>query len=218
VQAATGIDLEKDVVDNLTGEIVGIYDLDTTGAMAFGTRDDQRTQDLLRRLDGVIGGALASNGALLQQAKMTFERQETKAHGRPVYHYKMSVPNVGPMEFQLTTAKGALIWAFDDKGRERIVSGLGTAPSRFLDKLDPDVRTLFESDAPMVAWALSGDYSKAISPEQWKMMDTTYGKLSPELPQVMRELMPLGELLYDLTTVFDVKPDGMVLDYRVRLL
>jgi hypothetical protein len=50
------------------------------------------------------------------------------------------------------------------------------------------------------------------------MMDTTYGKLLPELPQVMRELMPLGELIYDLTTVFDVKPDGMVLDYRVRLL
>jgi hypothetical protein len=222
IQAATGIDFEKDVIDNLSGELVGVFHADSEGAQLLGTRDDARTQALLRRLDGVFVGALAGDTPLLQQAKLKITRSEDKAGGRPVYVYRLEAASDSELgfssfELHLTTAPGALVIGIGKKGRDRALANIGNPPARFLDAVDPDVRQSF-TDAAMVGWSKWGDYSHVWTPEQWAAVSKVYAKVSPDLPGILKESMALFELVYDASFRFDMSEAAMGLEYRIRLL
>src|SRR5258708_5440637 len=162
--AVTGLDLEKDLLDNFTGEVVGAFysDPKAVGAEIIGTRDDTRTRAVLDRLDGAMAGGLETARPFLDEQGVKAVRTLEKSHGRPAYVSTFDLRgsrvagSIGslPAQFEvhLTTGSGALVVAFDRPSRERAVDGLGRSPDKFLSTLEPDVRRRFESGAAIVGW------------------------------------------------------------------
>src|SRR5439155_18476519 len=94
--ASTGLDLRKDFVDNMTGEMVfaswtGAYSK-LAGAWLIGTNDDQRTRHVAERLDGLAAGGMAIAQAQITQSGWKLSHTTDTVGGRPVYTYTLAVP------------------------------------------------------------------------------------------------------------------------------
>jgi hypothetical protein len=223
--AATGIDLKADLVDNLTGEIFGGL-WEPSGFMStllIGTRDDARTADMARRLDGILAGVVSSVDG---RAGVKTSHAVEKSHGRPVYVYKadftgMAQPaNIGltQLEVHLCPAPGALLIAFDRSNRERALAALGGNPRDFLDNADPEVRRAFTSDTAMSAWGHGADFSAWYKSPGARQLLVQYASISPDLPGIITELASLSELIYDQTMALAVHDHDITLDWTMRLL
>jgi hypothetical protein len=220
---ATGMDFEKDIIENFTGEVVVAYyggDSQGMGAELFGARDEKKTRELLERIDGMLAGALAAAPDAMAKAGVKLERTVEKVQGRTVYRYKMDSSGAAPMAFEmnLTAAPGALVLAFDRGSLERALGSLGKSPKKFLDGLEPQARRVFESRAPMVAWGAWADMSGMMNSPMMASAMKLYEKIHPDLPAAVLEFITLAELIYDNTFVFDIGGDAMNLDFKVNLL
>lgn len=231
VQMATGLDLEKDIVDNLTGEMVAGFDVRGAGAFGaqfLGVRDDAKAGKLVDRLDGLMAGGLASVKDELDKMGVTVVHTVESSKGRPAYVFSfqsdpsktgaLGMPALGSFELHLATGPGAIVLAFDKAGREWAVANLGKGPDRFLATLEPGMRASFESGAPAVGWAGWYDIIGGMSPAQWKQVAAVYAAVHPDAPAILREVSALSELVWDTSTVFAVEPGAMSLDYQFNLL
>jgi hypothetical protein len=224
--AATGIDLKADLVDNLTGEIFGALWEPTSmmSTMLLGTRDDTRTADLARRLDGIISGLVGS----AEQYGIKTSHATEKSHGRAMYVYKADFTQLVKdsglkmgftrLEAHLGAVPGALLISFDRANRERALAAIGQSPREFLDSVDPEVRKALSGEAFLSGWGHGADWSAWYKAPTTKQLLQAYSGFDPDLPAIMTELSSLSELLYDHMLTAAVHDHDITLDWTVRLL
>lgn len=225
LQAATGLDLKTDIVDNFTGEVVFAFAPEHGfGAEFFGARDEAKTAKLLERIDGLIAGAMSAGRAQDMAALgLKFSHSVDTVRGHKVYGYKYEVTQAGlptmPVEMHVTSGPGALVMAFDREGCAWALSQLGKPAKRFQDTLEPPLRSLFGVAAPPFAgWGTWYNVSRLLDRPEWKEIEHLYAGISPELPAVWRELLPLAQLVWDSYYRLDVEDQAIALDLHSRLL
>jgi hypothetical protein len=226
VAMATGLDLEKDIVKNFTGEIVSA--LTPTGIVMFlGTRDDERTQRFLEKMDGLMSGVAAMAKQQEAKTKVPFavERTVDELHGAKFYHYNFKMSGEAmkldqPIEYELhwTAAHGAILYGMDRLSLQQGVKQLGRPASAFLDELTPERRARFQSDAVAVAYFASVDPMRVITKKQLNMAKPIYDKIAPGVWPILMGLMGSWELIWDSELLFTCKNGKMELDYLARLL
>lgn len=225
VQLATGLDLKEDIVDNFTGEIVFAFAPEHGfGAEYFATRDEAKTAKLLERVDGLVSGALSA-GRVDDMAAMglKFSHSVDTVGGHKVYAYKYEVTQAGlptmPMEFHVTSGPGALVMAFDREGCAWALHQLGRPADRFRSALEPPLRPLFDTNPPPFAgWGTWHNVSRLLERPEWKEVEGLYASISPDLPAVWRELLPLAQLVWDSYYRVDIEDRAISLDLHTRLL
>jgi hypothetical protein len=228
VQAATGFDVEKDLMGNLTGEVVwGGYVGPKSGsdgkprsyaervgyAMVIGTRDDATTRRVADRLGEVGGGAIGSFGAGAEalgfKVSYRVETAERKVHWVSVLLGEEQAKAAGLSHFDigLTSVPGGLAIVFGP-GLEELRRRAGTKPQAMLDRLPhADARAAF-STMPLAMWSLLG--------EEFVSRHATVK--DEELTEVIRELTEVAQLLYDGLMYVDLSSDRARLFYQVTLL
>jgi hypothetical protein len=228
--AATGLDLRKDFVDNMTGEMLfATYQSAATkfaGAWLIGTVDDQRTRHVAERIDGLAAGGIQMAQASLAQSGWKLGHSTDTAGGRPVYIYSLAVPpdqakqmGMDGMEVQMTTLPGALVIAFDRPSLDRVIANASQPASAFVSQLGtPEARQAFESNAALATWGMSQDPFAAMPKAQWDAMSQTWGMIHPDAPDAIREAGALMNLIYDGTMSVEIRPDGMHCFYQLTLL
>jgi hypothetical protein len=228
---STGLDLKRDIVDNLTGELVGVsFEGGTSwlnGAFLVGTQDDARTRRICERIDSLASGGLAAAQAMIDSTGWKIRHQTETVAGRPDFVFATDVPpdqapKIGGLErieLHLTSAPGALVIGFDKKSVETVEARIARPAQEFLAQLEtPEARRAFESRAPLVQWSLS---QSPVSPSARKRLEATFSDLkglSPDAPQLMGELAGLLDLLYDATFVIDVAPSEISMMYQLTLM
>lgn len=223
--AATGIDLKADLVDNLTGEIFGgLWEPPSMmSTLLIGTRDDKRTTDMARRLDGIFAGLI---GSLDGKDGIKASHGVETTRGLSMYVYKLDfsqlmkdVPGgMTQLEMHFGAAPGALLLAFDRKNRDRAIDALAGSPRDFLDSVDPEVRAALSRDSVVSGWGHGADFSQWYrSPDTQKLMKP-YSKIDADLPAVITELSSLSELIYDNMVTLAVHDKDITLDWTMRLL
>ena len=240
VQAATGLDIEKDLIDNLTGEIVAagyrtergtgadgkpLSLVDRMGnAMVIGTRDDQRTRKISERLGGVLGGAVGSYGDMAEKLggiKLAFR---TEAGDRPVSwltidltddKQKALLGGISHLELFLTSIPGGVAVGGKSALGE-MKKRIGKQPAAFLDGLPlPAEREMFSRSA-FVIWNRIGEGFGARV--EMAEANTAMDDLVPGARELLVELTSLGQLLYDGVMSIDVSADRAEVFYQLTLL
>lgn len=236
---ATGLDLEKDVVSNLTGEMLflnygygkgrpltGLGWSGLGGAWLLGTRDDATTRRVAERLDALASGGLASVQSALDATGWKIRHTTDTVAGRPCYSYSMDVPpdqtsQVGfdHLTVEMTTVPGGLVLGFDRASIEKLAAGVGKSPEAFLGQLlTPEARRAFESKAPLVIWGLSENPLSGMGKDKWDAMLGDWSRIHPDVPEAFKEYVTLSELLYDGTMTFDVGNEGLSFLYQLTLM
>jgi hypothetical protein len=223
VAMMTGLDLEQDIINNFTGEIVGAM-TDHGMAIYFGARDDKRTQKVLEKLDNLAAGSIESLKAK-PQLDVRIERTVDQVKGNKAYHYKfhlpaevMKLPQAVDYEMHFASGRGAIVWAFDRPSLESGLAGLGRPLTKFLDELPPSARARFEAN-PVLA-----GYFRSIDPARWlkhplmSVSKAQYDKINPDLWPLLMDAMNVWELIWDGDSMLDVRDGHVDLDYLVRLL
>jgi hypothetical protein len=228
--AATGLDLRKDFVDNMTGEMLfatfQAAPSKFAGAWLVGTVDDQRTRHIAERLDGLAAGGVMAVQAQMAQNGWKLGHSTETVGGRPAYVYTLQVPpdqakqmGMDGMEVQLTTIPGALVIAFDRASLDKVVANASQPASAFVSQLGtPEARQAFESNAALATWGMSQDPFAAMPKAQWDAMSQTWGMIHPDAPDAIREAGALMNLIYDGTMSVEIRPDGMHCFYQLTLL
>jgi hypothetical protein len=232
---STGLDLQKDVVDNLTGELLWVgYESNAaslSGSLVIGTQDDGRSRKVMERLDALASGGLVAAQSAIEQAGWKIRHSVDTVAGRPSYVFRAeptgdamaSAPGFmrlwDHVEVHLATVPGAMVIGFDRGSVEHVAASAGRTPDAFLSQLaTPEARRAFESRAPFVSWGLIQDPFARLPKEKWQGYMSTYGAIHSELPDAMREFYQLMDLLYDATMSLDVSPDGVRAFYQFTLL
>ena len=236
--AIAGFDLEKDVVENLTGEIVAAgYRgepkpgkdgkprslLERTGSvLVLGTRDDARTRRLADRLGELSGGAIGTFGeaAAGLGVKLSYRGED----GARKVHFlaadldadKASFVGVSHFELFVTTTPGGLVFGMTGSALEELRAREGKAPRDFLDRLPlPEERAAFER-SPFVGWGSIGEaFATSLRAE---VLRNGAAQLSPEVGQVLAETMALAQLVYDAVAAVEVSADRAELFYQLTFL
>jgi len=228
--ASTGLDLRKDFIDNMTGEMMfaswAAAPTKFAGAWLIGTNDDQRTRHVAERLDGLAAGGIAIVQANLAQSGWKISHSTETVGGRPVYSYTLAVPpdqakqmGMDGFEAHLTTIPSALVIAFDRSSLDRVVANASQPAEAFVSQLGtPEARQAFESNAAMATWGMSTDPFAAMPKAQWDAMSQTWSAIHPDAPDAIREAGALLSLIYDGTMSVEIRPDGMHCFYQLTLL
>jgi hypothetical protein len=217
----TGLDLVDDVINNLTGELTGVMPR-SGSAMLLGTRDEARTERVLEKLDALTSGI---NQMLQGQTGVKFERSVDEQGKKKFYHYRLQVsaeaaklPQPIDWEFHFAAGKGAIVMGFDRDSARLAMASLGKPAKAFLDELPPHARKLYESDAAFVGYFHSFEQERWMSASWMKMAKTTYDNINPVLWPIVLEAMNLWELIWDGTSVVDVRDGRMEMNFHMRLL
>ena len=240
--AVTGIDIEKALVNNLTGEVLVVnYRApklgpdgkprplgDRTGAaVVIGTMDDQETRKLADRLGELGSGALARFSSEVKQAGMD-AAYDKEAGDRPVHWFtvtpsgifdptKPNEPQLSKIELFLTTIPGGLVIGEGRTTLPELKKRIGKRPSAFLDKLPrAEARAAFDHDW-FSAWMSIGE-PFAQKFDAMKQSPELAALLGPDGGPLLNELTQLGQLLYDATVSVDVKDDRVQMLYEVTFL
>ena len=238
VQGATGIELEKDVVDNLTGEIVvagyrsaqrtdGKGQLrtytDRLGSAALvGTRDDVRTRKLANRLGEMLGGVVGTFGETAKGFGMT-PAYRSDAGDRPVHWFsfefdaeRQKILGVPRVEIFLTSLPGGLAMGMGSVGVEELRKRQGQKEAAFMSTLPlPEERMLFET-SPFVFWGRAGEGFGT----QMRINAATalLGGPFPDVAKVLSEIPPIAQLLFDAVAAVEVENDHVELFYQATFL
>lgn len=233
-QLATGLDLEKDVIENITGEIVaGAFD---QGGLVevFGTRDDARTKRLAERLDSLAWGALASVKSDLEAKGWKVEHRQETAGGRPAYVLSFDIPKdlapeQGHAEVHLATCRGeagagGILLAFDRRGRDAAVEGVKRPAAATLNALPAYARRALTTPSVAAMWGETYDertlrrYMQVTSVGQKDLLEKTYGAIDPDLPAFVSEAVELGAFVYDTVGTVELGEGRADLRLDVNLL
>jgi len=234
--AVAGFDLDKDVVQNLTGEIVyaGFRSdarrspdgghrtyVDRLGwAAVVGTRDDASTRKVADRLGELIGGAIGSFGASAEALgfKMAYrsEGKDRKVHWLDidVDAEKAKVLGTTRLEVFLTSVPGGIAVGIGPVGVEELRLRAGRKPSAMLDRLPlPEEREAFQH-SPMVFWGKIGE-DFAFKDLGRKVADAG---MPAEVASVMTETLAVFQLVYEGMFAATWSPDRVEISYHLSLL
>jgi Protein of unknown function (DUF3352) len=228
--ASTGLDLRKDFIDNMTGEMVfaswASAPTKFAGAWLIGTVDDQRTRHVAERLDGLAAGGIAMAQAQLAQSGWKLSHSTETVGGRPVYNYTLKIPpteakqmGMDGFELNLTTIPNALVVSFDRSSLDKVVANANQSADAFIAQLGTaEARQAFESNAALATWGLSQDPFSAMPKAQWDAMSANWTMIHPDAPDAIREAGALLSLIYDGTMSLEIRPEGMHCFYQLTLL
>lgn len=232
-----GIDIEKDIVENATGEIVfagyrSDRKLGKDGkarsltqrvgtAMIFGTRDDKLTRKLANRAGELLGGVVGTlgDGASAMGFRISYRKEDGD---RPTHWFKLDLDEarrammgVAELELFVTSVPGGVACGLGPVGIEELRRQVGKKPAAFLEALPlPSERAMFEK-SPFVLWTRIGD---GLAAQGAKAEPTPYDALSPELGKMVREALELAQLVFDASASIEIVGDRAELRYELTFL
>lgn len=217
-QMATGLDLEKDIADNLTGEIVGGYFDDGGLVQILGVRDDERGKRVMERLDSVLWGGLAMKKGDLEREGWSVTHKVETAGGRPAYVFvfdqsKEMAPPGNHVEIHLGSMAGGMVFALSRRARDEVIRREKNLPAALLGSIPTWARRAFESEAVGVIWGqpldqrASEESRKRITPSQRAALQKTWGAYDPDLAAFSEEVTDLFTLLYDTVGTLEIGAD-----------
>ncbi len=216
----TGLDADKDIVGNFTGELAMSV---TSNAIVtlFGVRDAAVAGKLVERIDGLIGTALQAAPSGLQ-----ITRSQVELLGKKVYAYKgkIEIPNLDPIELavHVTTGSGALVLAFDEAGAklalQRLQDGAGKGKDALLAGLPSAVQPLFATPRPFAAYMAPSYLSALGQGDLMKRTRATYAKLGPDQAKALEEYIGVWMLIFDSAFEINLQPNGVFASGWMNLL
>jgi len=237
-QAFAGFDIEKDVINNLTGEIVAAgYRSDVTkgkdgrprpymdrlGSVGIvGMSNDERTRVVANRIGEMIGGAIGSFGSTAETmgVKLAYRSEGTD---RKVHWFSADIDaehqklfGLSHVDMFVSTIPGAMLFGVGPTALEEVKKRVGNKPAALLDTLPlPEERALFEK-SPFVFWGHIGESFSANV--RMNGAATALGAIDAEAGKVALELVQLGQLLYDGVCAIEVSADRADFVYQLSFL
>jgi hypothetical protein len=231
-QVTTGLDLKKDLVDNLSGEMVfldfGSSMGSGTWSWVLGTRDDAKTQRLAERIDQLASAGLATARSALKDSGWSLGHSVDTVGGRTVYVYKADVPadtakqlGTDHWEVQLAALPGALALSLDRKSLERLVANAGKSREALMAEIPSvEARRAFGSDIAFASWGMmpADVYGQLPKFQRQLVGDLGRDAKIPDLGETVHEGFNVLSLIFDAMTSCEVKPDGISVTMQYTLL
>jgi hypothetical protein len=236
VNAVAGFDLEKDLVQNLTGELVYAsyrsdkktgadgkrrsYNERLGGVGVLGTLDDAKTRKLADRLGELIGGAIGSFGAGADALGMKLayrsEGSDRKVHWIAVdldaEHQKLF--GIGHVELFLTSIPGGLAVGAGPVGLEELRLRIGKKPAEMLARLPlAEERAAFQSSPLVLRGEVGEEFAFGKLPH--KIGEAGF---SPEIASVIAETAAMFQLVFDGMMAAEVGADRGEFVYQLSFL
>jgi hypothetical protein len=236
VSAVAGFDLEKDVIQNLTGEIVyaGYRSDKKTNpqgkkrayierlgyAMVSGTRDDAAARKVADRLGEMLGGAVGAFGSgtdgLGIKVSYRVDAGDRKVHWVSVDldSDKAKMMGMSRIEAFLTTIPGGIVIGLNPVGLEELKKRVGNKPAAMLDKLPLAEEREILQKSPFAFWgAIGEDFAfKEVA------LGADLGLFGADIAAVMKETMAIFQLVYDGVAGVELSADRAELVYQLNFL
>jgi hypothetical protein len=236
VNAVAGFDLEKDVVQNLTGEIVyasyrsakktgsdgkqrGYNDrLGTAGVI--GTLDDAKTRKVADRLGALIGGVIGSfgSGAEALGMKLTYRSEggDRKVHWVAIDWdaERQKLFGIAHLELFLTAIPGGLAIGASLAGLEELRLRIGKKPAEMLARLPlAEERAAFQSSPFVLRGEVGEEFALPNLPKQ-----IGEAGVSAEVAKGVAEAAAIFQLVFDGLIATEVGADRGEVVYQLSFL
>lgn len=218
----SGLDAEKDLMQNLTGEIAWIGGGKSL-FLLIGVRDDAATKRVVERLDGLAATGITT---LKQSAPagLAVKNGSVELRGTKVYTYGLTttpqLPNEPALQFDfsLSAGRGAVVIGFDAGAANVALERLANPDGNALATLPLEVQTALKTAAfasyvapnAYVAWQQYPLVAQLVAIN--KMLRAQRNE------SVQSELDAVANLFYDAFLVGEAKPNGLFARAWLNLL
>jgi hypothetical protein len=228
-QGVLGFDLDKDLIQNLTGEIVSasyhtapggtnLADYFFNGFMIAATRDDAATRRVTDRFGEMLGGAMGTFANTMSGlgVKYTYraEAGDRKVHFNTfeldAEHAKIA--GFSRIEMYLTSVAGGMVLGFGAPSLAQLKKHVGAKPSAVLDRFPlVEERELFHR-SPFAVWGMVGSELAGRFPLEG------LEAISPDVAGGMKEFMEVMQLVYDGLFGLELANDRAEFVYQLTFL